>query len=71
MTSDTAQSGTAITDIYDFSGIGRLVDVGGGHGLLLATILRTHPTLRGVLFDRPEVVAGAAAVLAAGGLRPL
>jgi hypothetical protein len=34
--------------------------VGGGHGLLLATILRAHPAMRGVLFDRPEVVAGAA-----------
>jgi hypothetical protein len=68
MTSDTAQSGTAIIQAYDFSGIGRLVDVGGGHGLLLATILRAYPTLRGVLFDQPEVVAGAAALLAGHGV---
>ena len=63
MTSNTAGSGTAITTAYDFSGIRRLVDVGGGHGLLLATVLRAHPTMRGVLFDRPEVVVGAPAVL--------
>lgn len=64
MTGNTAWSGTAITDAYDFAGIGRLVDVGGGHGLLLATVLRAHPNMQGVLFDRPEVVAGAGRTLA-------
>jgi O-methyltransferase domain/Dimerisation domain len=68
MTSNTAGSGTAITQAYDFSGIGRLVDVGGGHGLLLATALQAYPDMRGVLFDRPEVVAGAPAVLEAAGV---
>lgn len=68
MTSNTAASGAALTEAYDFSGLARLVDVGGGHGRLLATVLRAHPTLRGVLFDRPEVVAGAAATLAAAGV---
>ena len=68
MTGNTAQSGTAITAAYDFSGIRRLVDVGGGHGLQLATVLRAYPALRGVLFDRPEVVAGAAAVLEEAGV---
>jgi hypothetical protein len=68
MTSNTARSGAAITQAYDFSGIQRLVDVGGGHGLLLATVLRAHPTMRGVLFDRPEVVAGASAQLEAVGV---
>lgn len=68
MTSSTARSGDAITRAYDFSGIGRLIDVGGGHGLLLATILREHPAMRGVLFDRPEVVAGARVTLEAAGV---
>jgi O-methyltransferase domain/Dimerisation domain len=44
---------------YDFSGIGRLVDVGGGAGNLLAAILSTAPGLTGVLFDRPGVVPAA------------
>jgi hypothetical protein len=68
MTSNTAGSGTAITRAYDFSGIGKLVDVGGGHGLLLATVLQAYPAMQGVLFDRHEVVAGAPAVLEAAGV---
>jgi hypothetical protein len=44
---------------YDFSGIHRLIDVGGGQGALLTSILRANPAMRGVLFDLPQVVAGA------------
>ena len=51
-------AGKAITAAYDFSGIERLADVGGGHGALLASILRRYPNMRGVLFDREEIVAG-------------
>ncbi len=68
MTSNTARSGAAITRAYDFSGIRRIVDVGGGHGLFLALILQAHPPMRGVLFDRPEVVQGAAASLEMAGV---
>jgi hypothetical protein len=53
--------GPAILDAYDFTGIERLADIGGGHGGLLATILRRHPTMRGVLYDMPTVTAGATA----------
>lgn len=35
-----------------------VVDVGAGHGRLLAAILEANPSVRGVLFDRPEIVAG-------------
>jgi O-methyltransferase domain len=56
MTSSTAVSAEGIVGAYDFSGIKRLADVGGGHGFLLAEILRAYPGMRGVLFDRPEVV---------------
>jgi len=41
---------------YDFGRWGTLMDVGGGNGLLLATIMRAHPALRGVLADQPEVL---------------
>ena len=34
---------TPSSEAYDFSGIERLADVGGGHGLLLASILRRYP----------------------------
>jgi len=56
MTNSTAVAAQAIVEAYDFSGITRLADVGGGHGLLLAAILRANPKLQGALFDRPEVV---------------
>ena len=40
------------------TGIERLADLGGGHGLLLASVLQKYPGMQGVLFDLPEVVAG-------------
>jgi SAM-dependent methyltransferase len=51
---------------YDFGRFGAdatIVDVGGGHGRLLSAILAATPRARGVLFDMPQVVAGAAAGL--------
>ncbi len=68
MTESTALSDTAITRAYDFTGVERLVDVGGGQGLLLATILQAYPAMRGVLFDQPQVVADARATLEAAGV---
>lgn len=56
MTSISGIENLAIAESYDFSSIGTLVDVGGSQGHLLATILRRHPRLRGVLFDRPSVI---------------
>jgi C-methyltransferase len=44
---------------YDFSAYPTLVDVGGGHGPLLATILTAAPASRGVLYDLHRVVADA------------
>jgi len=52
----------AIAGAYDFSKFERIVDVGGGHGLLLAGILLANPRLCGVLYDLPAVVAGASAL---------
>jgi hypothetical protein len=52
----------AIVGAYDFSKFERIVDVGGGHGLLLARILFSNPRLCGVLYDLPAVVAGASAL---------
>jgi hypothetical protein len=53
---------------YDFAGIGTLVDVGGGNGSLLAAVLQHHPAMRGVLYDRPDVVERARANLRQAGL---
>lgn len=59
----TREGAPAYARGYDFAAHGSVVDLGGGTGLLLATILAVHPTLRGVLVDAPSVVAGAPAVL--------
>jgi hypothetical protein len=53
---------------YDFAGIRHLVDVGGGHGVLVTAILRSAPGVRATLVDRPAVVEPARARLAATGL---
>ena len=52
----------AVLDAYDFGRHGVVVDVGGGHGALLAAILERHAKVQGVLFDQPAVVAGAAPI---------
>jgi hypothetical protein len=35
---------------------GTVVDVGGGHGMLLSAILAAQPQVRGILFDLPQVI---------------
>jgi hypothetical protein len=57
-----------VASAYDFSGIGRLIDVGGGHGELLAVILNAYPALRGAIFDLPSCAEGAARHLADAGV---
>ena len=47
-----------IAQAYDFAGK-RVMDVGGGYGELLAQILATQPTARGVLFDMPHAISRA------------
>ncbi len=59
MTDLSTIDGPAVADAYSFGKIHSIVDVGGGHGLLLATILARNPHLKGTLYDTPHVVAGA------------
>jgi hypothetical protein len=56
-----------VAGAYDFSGIGQLIDVGGGHGELLAVILNAYPSLRGAVFDLPLCADGARRHLAEAG----
>jgi hypothetical protein len=69
MTGFSGHEAAAILDAYDFSEARRVVDIGGGHGALLAALLRAHPTMTGTLFDLPSVVAGAESVLSEIGER--
>jgi hypothetical protein len=57
----SATENEAVAKAYPFRRHAKLVDVGGAHGHLLATILRRYKKLRGVLYDQPQVVAGAEA----------
>lgn len=52
-----------VVSAYDFSGYSTIVDVGGGQGRLLAAILAATPSVGGVLYDLPQVVANAPALL--------
>lgn len=46
----------AMLDAYDFSPFRTVMDVGGGNGTMLATVLNRHPKLQGILFDRADVI---------------
>jgi ubiquinone/menaquinone biosynthesis C-methylase UbiE len=68
MTNLSVIESAAIAASYDFSSIQTLVDVAGGEGLLIASILKSNPTLKGVLFDRPYVIERAKRFLEAEGV---
>lgn len=70
MSDNTARSVTTVVSAYAFPTTGVVVDVGGGHGAFIAAVLRAHPGLRGVLFDQPHVVEGAASTLEEAGVAP-
>ena len=60
--------GRAVLEALDLAGVETVADIGGGHGGLLAAILKARPELRGVLFDQPHTVATAQAYLGSLGL---
>ena len=59
MTVQSQLHNAAIIESYDFSNVQTLIDVGGGHGGTLAAVLAQYPSMRGVLFDLPNVVTPA------------
>lgn len=59
MTSFSSMEVMGVITDYDFSGIGTLVDVAGGHGSLLISVLKANPNMTGILFDLPNVIEGA------------
>jgi O-methyltransferase domain/Dimerisation domain len=60
MTGLSMIDGPAVANAYNFDGIGSIVDVAGGHGVLLSTILAKNPNLRGTLYEAAHVLEGAA-----------
>jgi len=65
MSRQSDQHNAAIVASYDFSPFRTVADIGGGQGSTLAAILRTNPSLRGILLDLPWVVAHPAPLEAA------
>jgi SAM-dependent methyltransferase len=58
----------AVVQAYDFGDITSIVDVGGGHGTLIAAILKHYPQMTGVLFELPHVAEGARQAISGAGL---
>lgn len=63
-----AGSHCAIVDVYDFSGIEKLTDVGGGLGVLMAEILIANASMVGTVADLPAVIVQAREIIHARGL---
>ncbi len=68
MASFVSTHNEALLASYPFASVRKLVDIGGGDGALLATLLAANPGLRGVLFEQPRVLDRARQRLAAQGL---
>ncbi|MBD2078643.1 methyltransferase [Leptolyngbya sp. FACHB-17] len=57
MTSMGTAIAEAVAASYDFSEFRTIVDVGGAQGSLISAVLRSHPHLKGILFDLSEIIA--------------
>jgi len=68
MAGSAVQAATAIIDAYDFSRAKTIVDVGGGDGTLIASILNAHPQAHGILLDTAHVAVSARKRLFEAGL---
>src|SRR5438105_4635259 len=68
MTSVHGAETAVILDAYDLTGVGTLMDVGGGNGSVLIATLRKYPALTAVLYDLPHVVERARPNVAAAGV---
>jgi hypothetical protein len=67
-TSRSDPENAAMVATYDSSGINTLVDVGGGQGSLLASILKANPRLSGMLYEKPHMTEMAAPLFEKAGL---
>jgi hypothetical protein len=68
MTSMSAPVAGAAIEAYDFSRFATIVDVAGGHGQVLISVLNANPGVRGILAEVGHVIEGARSKIAAAGL---
>jgi len=45
-----------VSGLPEFPSFRRMLDLGGGPGLVAIAIVSSHPSMRGVIFDRPAIV---------------
>jgi ubiquinone/menaquinone biosynthesis C-methylase UbiE len=57
MSNLSSVAATEVAAVYNVGEAKRVVDVGGSEGVLLRGLLRGAPRARGVLFDRPDIIA--------------
>jgi hypothetical protein len=69
MTAGKLHHDSAIVHHYDFSGVTRVVDVGGGHGSLVVSILNKYQHISAVIADLAQVTEGARQVVGKAGLQ--
>ena len=67
MTRSSMQSAHDLAELLDLTGVSTVVDIGGGQGHVLVSLLEKYPALRGALLDLPSVVANADPRLRDGG----
>jgi predicted TPR repeat methyltransferase len=53
---DAQQMVRVVSELPEFSSFQKMLDLGGGPGLIGMAIVDTHPTMKGVIFDLPPVV---------------
>ncbi|HEU4547238.1 MAG TPA: methyltransferase dimerization domain-containing protein, partial [Microlunatus sp.] len=59
MTRLSAMDWPTVRAVYDFTPYATIVDIGGGHGQLLASMLDAAPSAKGVLLERAALLASA------------
>ena len=68
MTGFSSNIAPAVAGAYNFADFKTVVDVGGGHGVLMNTILQVYAEVNGIVFDSLHVVAGAEDAIHKAGL---
>jgi hypothetical protein len=68
MSISTNQTVNTLFEYFDFSSSRKFVDLGGGHGHLIAALLNRYPSATGIVFDMPYVVDDARRYIESAGL---
>lgn len=68
MAAMAAMNADALADAMDLERFTCVADIGGGSGVLLATLLASAPKLKGILYDRAEAIDAARANFARTGV---